>query len=316
MARWIVRRIAASVAVLLAVSAAIFFLGRAAAPGNVATTIIGAGGATTQQRLALERKLGLTRPLYDQYGSWLLGVLHGQFGTSPISGRSATSVIAQEAPVSIEIALLALLLATLVGVAVGIAAAVNANGLGDYAVRAVAMTGLSVPVFVVGTLLVLGAAHYAPSLYSASYTSFFADPAANLQAMILPVLTAALPIGALIVQMTRATILEELHQPYMLAATARGISRRRLLGVHALKTALPPLLTFQAFQFGILLGSLFLVEQIFSLPGLGRGIIADIGNRDYVLVEAEAMVIAAAFVLANLLVDLVDPLIDPRKRVA
>ena len=128
--------------VLLAVSAAVFFLGRLLAPGNAATTIIGAGGSTAQQRYALEERLGLTRPLVLQYWSWLTGVVHGQFGVSPISGRSATSVILQEAPVSMELAFVALVVATIAGVTIGVWAAIRAGGAWDYAVRGIALTGL------------------------------------------------------------------------------------------------------------------------------------------------------------------------------
>lgn len=308
------RRVLTSVGLLFVVSAAIFFLGSSLAPGNAATTIIGTSGATAQQTLALERQLGLNRPLYVQYWIWLKGVLHGSFGVSPISGRSATSVIGQELPVSLEVAVLAMLVATIVGVALGVLIAIRANGVADYTIRAAGLTGLSVPVFVSGTLLVLAAAHFVPSLYSAGYVSLSENLPENLKDMILPVVATALPFTCLIMQMTRAAMLEQLSQPFMLAARARGLKPRQLYFEHALKTALPSLLTFQAFQFGVLLGSLFLVEEVFSLPGLGRGLVSDISNRDFVLVEAEALVIAAFFIVANLLADLLELAIDPRKR--
>ena len=310
------RRITGAVIVIVAVSATVFFAGRALAPGNVATIIIGAEGATAQQRHQLEHRLGLDRSPVEQYGDWLGGVVHGDFGISPISQRSATSVLGQEAPVSVELALLALLLATVVGVPLGVVAAIRANGPTDFALRGAALSGFSVPVFVSGTLFVLGAARWAPSLYSAKYVSLTEDPIANLRGMVLPVITAAIPVTALLMQMTRGTMLEQLSQPFVRVAETRGVPGWRIHFIHALKNALSPIVTFQGFQFGILLGSLFVVEQVFSLPGLGRGVIQDIGNRDFVLVEAQVMVIAAAFVLGNLLVDLVDPIIDRRKAAA
>jgi peptide/nickel transport system permease protein len=308
------KAIGSTIVVLLLCSAAVFFAGNVLAPGNAATTLIGAEGATPEQRAELNHRLGLDRPLIVQYFDWVVGAAHGDFGVSPISNRSATSVIIQEAPVSLEVALLALLLATLIGVPLGVMAAVWAGRPIDYLLRVIALTSLSVPVFVIGTLLVLVAANNAPDLTPATFVPLISDPGANLVGMLLPVLTAAIPTMALLMQMTRATMLENLSQPYVTMAYARGIPRWRIYFVHALKNALPPITTFLGFQLGILLGSLFIVETVFSLPGLGRGLIGSVNARDYVVLEAEVMIIAAAFILGNLVVDLLVPLIDPRKR--
>ena len=311
-----VKRIAGSVLVLFAVSAAVFFAGNALAPGSAVTMLIGAEGATSQQQQQLRHQLGLDRPLTVLYWEWVTGVFHGDFGTSPISHRAASAVVAQETPVSLELALLALLVATVIGIPIGALAAVWADRPLDYAVRGVTLTGLSVPVSVTGTVLVLGAARYAPGLYAVSFVTLFSNPTGNVISVLLPALTAAVPTAALLMQMTRGTMLECLSQPYMTMADARGVPRWRLYFIHALKNALPPILTFLGFQFGILLGSLFVVENVFSLPGLGSGIVASINNRDYVVLEAEVMVIAAAFVAGNLLVEVLEPIVDPRKRTA
>lgn len=312
----IAKRIGGSVLVIFAVSVAVFFAGNALAPGSAVTILIGAEGATSLQEQQLRHQLGLDRPLTAQYGAWATGVLHGNFGVSPISHRTASDVVAQETPVSLELALLALLLATLIGIPVGALAAVWADRPFDYLVRGVTLTGFSIPVFVTGTLLVLAAARYAPGLYAVSFVPLFSNPIGNLVSVLLPAVTAATPTTALLMQMTRGTMLECLSQPYVKMADARGVPRWSLYFIHALKNALPPILTFQGFQFGILLGSLFVVESVYSLPGLGGGIVASINNRDYVLLEAQVMVIAAAFVVGNLVVDLLEPIVDPRKRVA
>jgi len=312
----ILKRIGGSVVVIVAVSVVVFFAGNALAPGSAVTMLIGAEGATSQQTQALRHQLGLDRPLTVQYWDWAVGALHGNFGVSPISHRTGTAVLAQETPVSLELALLALLISTLIGLPAGVLVAVWADRPVDYVARAVALAGFSVPVFVTGTLLVLAAARYVPGLYAASYVPLTANPAGNLVSMLLPAVTAAIPTTTLLMQMTRGTMLECLSQPYVTMADARGVPRWSLYFVHALKNALPPILTFQAYQFGILLGSLFVVESVFSLPGLGSGVVGAINNRDYVLVEAQVMVIGAAFVLGNLVVDVLEPIVDPRKRVA
>lgn len=308
------KRIGGSLMVLLAVSAAVFFAGNTLAPGSAVTMLIGAEGATSQQQQQLRHQLGLDRPLGVQYRDWISGVLRGDFGVSPISHRTASAVIAQETPVSLELAFLALLIATVLGIPAGALAGVWADRPFDYLIRGVTLTGLSVPVFVTGTLLVLGASRYAPGLYAVSFVPLSANVAANLLSVFFPAITAAVPTTALLMQMTRGTMLECLTQPYVVVADARGVPRLRLYFIHALKNALPPILTFLGFQFGILLGSLFIVEYVFSLPGLASGIVSSINNRDYVLLEAEVMVIATAFVVANVVVELLEPIIDPRKR--
>jgi peptide/nickel transport system permease protein len=309
------KRIAGSLAVLLAVSAAVFFAGNALAPGSAVTMLIGAEGATSQQQQQLRHQLGLDRPLGVQYREWVSGVLRGDFGVSPISHRTASAVIAQETPVSFELAFLALFIATIAGIPVGALAAVWADRPFDYVIRGVTLTGLSVPVFVTGTLLALGASRYAPGLYAVSFVPLSKNIAANVVSLFFPAITAAIPTTALLMQMTRGTMLECLSQYYVVVADARGVPRLSLYFVHTLKNALPPILTFLGFQFGILLGSLFIVENVFSLPGLASGIVSSINNRDYVLLEAQVMVTAAVFVTANVVVELLEPIIDPRKRV-
>jgi peptide/nickel transport system permease protein len=307
-------RIAAAVLVLIAVSAIIFFTGNALAPGSAVTTLVGNEGATAAQTRALEHRLGLDESLPQQYWRWLTRAARGNFGTSPLSSRSATDVIRQEAPVTLEIAFLALVLGTLIGVPLGVIAAARPGGIVDVSVRGLALVGFSVPVFVTGTLLVIVTARYIPSLYSPQYVPLTTNVTANLRSMALPVIAAALPSIATLVQLTRGTLLECLSQPYIAFARARGLASRRIYFVHALKSSLPPILTFQGFHFGLLVGTLVVVEQVFSMPGLGRGIISDIGRRDFVLVEAEALVIAVCFILGNLLVEVLEPVVDPQKR--
>jgi peptide/nickel transport system permease protein len=308
------KTISSTIIVLFLCSAAVFFAGNLLAPGSAVTTLIGAEGATPQQRQEIERRLGLDRPLLVQYFSWVGRAARGDFGVSPISNRRASEVIAQEAPTSLELALLVLVFATLTGVPAGVVAAVWGGRRLDYFIRTVALTSLAVPIFVIGTVFLLMSSTYAPGLVSSTFTPFWTDPKANLVGLVVPTITATIPTAAQLMQMTRATMLEVLSQPYVAMAYARGISRARIYFIHALKNALPPIITFQGFLLGILLGSLFIVETVFSLPGLARGLIGSINNRDYVVLMAEVMVIAASFIAGNLVAELLVAAIDPRKR--
>lgn len=310
------KTVGSTLIVLLLCSAAVFFAGNLLAPGSAVTTLIGAEGATKEQREELERRLGLDRPLVVQYASWVTGAARGDFGVSPISNRRATDVIAQEAPTSLQLALLVLALSTLTGVPAGVAAAVWAGRWTDYLIRTVALASLAIPVFVLGTVFLLMSSAYAPDLVAATFVPFSTDPGANLVGLIVPTITATIPTAAQLMQMTRATMLEVLSRPYVTMAYARGIPRGRIYFVHALKNALPPIITFQGFLLGILLGSLFIVETVFSLPGLARGLIGSINNRDYVVLMAEVMVIATFFIVGNLVAELLVAAIDPRKRSA
>lgn len=307
-----VRRIASAVLISLAVSAMVFFGGKGLAPGNIVTVLVGSEGASQEQIDSLNHQFGLDKPLVVQYLDWLKGAVHGDFGISLISHESVTSIIGQQTPVSLELAIFALVLASGIGVPIGVLAAVRTNSGSGWAVRLPFLIIFGVPVFVAGTVFLLITARFFPFWYSASYVPISEDVRSNLVALFLPALTAGLPTSALVIQMTRAAMLDSLSQPYIVMARAKGVSPWKIHYLHALKAAFGPILTLIGFQFGILLGSLFVVEQIFSLPGLGRGVLGAIGERDFGVVQAEVLVIAIAFILGNLIVDMVHPLIDRR----
>jgi peptide/nickel transport system permease protein len=311
--RFAAERVIGLVLVLLAVSAIIFSLG-SLIPGDLATVLVGSEGATPEQFERVREELGLNDPLVVQYARWMGGVLQGDFGVSPITGRSVNTELANQVPVSLELTALALIVSTIIGVPLGILAAVHANKAWDFAIRAVLLVGFSVPIFVAGILLLLFGSKYLTPLYAATYTPISQDLTENLRAMFLPVMSIAIPVSAMTMQMTRTSMLETLGPHFITMARAKGARRRSILYVHALKNAMSPVLTLLGFQFGILLGGLFVVEAIFSLPGVGRGLLVAIGQRDYPLVMAITMVIATAFVVVNVIVDLLYPVLDPRQR--
>jgi peptide/nickel transport system permease protein len=245
---------------------------------------------------------------------WLGHAVQGDFGTSPITGRNVTADLAQQIPVSVELALLCLFFSTLIGLPAGILAAVHANRRLDVLIRSQLLIAFSVPTFVIGILVLLVGSRVAPDLFRMSFTAWSQDPAAHIRSMVMPLLTITLPIAAMTMQMTRSAMLEVLGDPFIVTARASGVRLKRIYYLHALRNALPPIITFIGFQFGVMLGGLIVVEQIFSLPGLGRGMLEAISTRDYPMVTATTLVFAVSFVLINALIDMLYPVLDPRQR--
>jgi peptide/nickel transport system permease protein len=300
-------------AVLLAVSALVFGLGTLI-PGDMTSVIVGQEGATQEQFEQVRRNLGLDRPLPVQYARWLGAALQGDLGKSPITGRTVSSDLLQQIPVSVELAVMCLLLSTLMGLPAGIVAAVHANRRLDVAIRSLLLITFSVPTFVIGILILLLGSQLAPDLFRVSFTPWSQDPLMHLRSMAMPLLTITFPMTAMTMQMTRSAMLEVLSDPFINTARAVGVRLPRIHYLHALRNALPPIVTFIGFQFGVMLGGLIVVEQIFSLPGLGRGMLEAISTRDYPMVTATTLVFAMSFVLINAVIDLLYPLLDPRQR--
>lgn len=313
MIKLLTARLAALAAVLLAVSALVFGLG-SLIPGDLTSVVVGQEGATAEQFEQVRRDLGLDQPLAVQYVRWLGNALHGDFGKSPITGRSVASDLAQQIPVSVELALLCLIFSTAIGLPAGVLAAVHANRRLDVLIRTQLLIVFSVPTFVIGILVLLVGSRFAPDLFRVSFTPWSQDPLMHLRSMAMPLLTITLPMAAMTMQMTRGAMLEVLGEPFIVTARAVGVRLPRIWYLHALRNALPPIITFIGFQFGVLLGGLIVVEQIFSLPGLGRGMLEAISTRDYPMVTAATLVFAVGFVLVNALIDLLYPVLDPRQR--
>ena len=313
MLKLVASRLAALVAVLFAVSALVFALG-SLIPGDLTSVIVGQEGATQEQFDKVRRDLGLDKPLPVQYARWIGRALQGDLGKSPITGRNIASDLAHQIPVSLELAVLCLLLSTLIGLPAGIVAAVHANRRLDVAIRSLLLVIFSVPTFVIGILVLLVGSRLAPELFRVSFTPWSIDPWMHLRSMAMPLLTITFPMAAMTMQMTRSAMLEVLSDPFIVTARAVGVPLARIHHLHALRNALPPIITFLGFQFGILLGGLIVVEQIFSLPGLGRGMLEAISTRDYPMVTATTLVFAVAFVVINAVIDLLYPLLDPRQR--
>lgn len=306
-----IRKLTGAIAVLLALSALVFMAGRALAPGDPAQLIAGPK-ASPETVENIRQSLGFDRPLVTQYLDWLGSALRGDLGTSPFSGQANRDVIAQQAPVSFQLALFGLLVAVAIGIPAGVYAATRAKQARVWAVRLPLLIAFAFPAFVSGSFALYVATHYLPNLYSPNYIPVSDGLLANAQMMLLPVLAVGIPTAPLIMQMTRSAMLEVLATPYISTARTNGIAEWRVTYVYALRAAMPPVLTLIGMIFGLLVGGLFIVEQIFSLPGLGRGILDSLELRDFSQATGQALVLATAFILGNLLVDLMLPLVDRR----
>jgi peptide/nickel transport system permease protein len=311
MSAYLCRRLLLTLPTLLGVSLLVFTLARLI-PGDTATVLVGETGKDTAAQLALRQALQLDQPYPQAYLAWLAGVLRFDFGTSLVTGSPVATQLMARIPVSLELALLALLVTLLVGLPLGIAAALRPNGWLDGIVRVAAVAAQSMPDFWIGILLIV-----IPSLlwrYAAplTYAAPWEQPLVNLQLMLLPAFALGLRASAGVLRFTRAGLLEVLDAEYVRTARAKGLPAVRVVTVHALKNACLPLLTFLGTQFSRLLGGAVIVETLFVLPGVGRGTVEAVSQRDYTQLQANVLFIAVVYLVVNLGVDLLYGLVDPR----
>jgi len=312
--RYLARRAVWTVLALLGVSVLIFLLVRLL-PGNIVDIIAGTEGQLgREQRAAVLREFGLDKPLPVQYLLWLGNMLQGNFGWSFRSGQPVAALIASRLPITIELAVLAILGVAFVGIPLGMAASVSRSVRVRTLVQIVGVLGLSLPSFWIAILLIITASSLFGWLPALIYVPPWADPWVNLQQMFLPVLSLGLGLSAVVVRMTRSSMLEVLGQDFIRVARAKGLSTRAVLLRHTLRNALIPIVTVLGLQTGFLLGGVVITEQIFGLPGLGWTLLNGVYQRDYPVVQGTVMVFAVTFVLVNLLVDLLYTYLDPRIR--
>ncbi|MGW0810686.1 ABC transporter permease [Nonomuraea sp. NPDC002799] len=310
----VARRVAATIGTLFGVAVFVFVMLRAI-PGNQITAGLGteAAALTPAQQLALERYYGLDQPLVTQFFSWLGNMFTGNFGYSARAQQSVLDLTLQSLPVTFELAVLSIVLALLIGVPLGMVSASKANSPRDAVGQVVSLAGLSIPAFLLATtLLSIFAASFGFNPNGQGFATLFADPLLNLEQMLLPALVLGFGIAAPILRTTRTAVLEVRSNDFVRTARAKGVPERRLQVRHVLGNALVPIVTMTGLQFGYLLGGAVVVEQIFSVPGIGRQVLLGIQQKEYAVVQSTVLVIALAFVLVNLLTDLLYRVIDPR----
>jgi len=312
--RYLVRRGLWTVAALVGVSLLIFVLVRLL-PGTIVDILTGTEGQlSAAQKAAVMHSFGLDRPLPVQYAFWVASMAHGNFGVSFRSGQPVSGLLASRLPITIELALLCVASVAIVGVPLGILASVSRSIRVKTAVQIIGLLGLSVPNFWIAVLLIIVASylfHWLPALI---YVPPWAQPWVNLQQMFLPVLSLSLGLVAVVVRMTRSSMLEVLGQEFVKVAQAKGVRPFGVLLRHALRNALIPIVTVLGLQVGYLLGGVVITEQIFGLPGLGWMLLNGVYQRDYPVVQGTVMLFALTFVVVNLGVDLIYTYLDPRIR--
>lgn len=286
-------------------------------PGTVVEQMLGGDAAYDEQaKASLRAFFGLDRPFHVQYLEWLGSLLRGDLGISWRTARPVVKLIEPRFALTAELALLTIIVSITVGVPLGILSAVKRRTAIDDALRLASLTGLSVPVFWQGSMLILGLSVLFRWMPPVIYTSLIENPRSNLEIMLLPALTLGTASSAVIMRMTRSVFLEVLRNDYIRTARAKGLHDRVVLARHALKNALIPIVTVVGLQFGQILGGVVVVEEVFALPGLGRTVVQALFERDYPLVQAATLLIALALMLLNLAVDLTYALLDPRVRYA
>ena len=302
--------------VLLGVSLVTFSLIRLV-PGDPVSVILGPDTRASAQDIAnIRASYGLDDPPPVQYVRWMGKLLSGDLGTSFRTGRSLTQELALRVPVTAELTILATILGLVPALLVGILAAVKRNSIADYIATVSTLIGVSVPNFLLATLLVLALSIGLRWLPPLGYVELRTDPLGNLKTMLLPALSRGLPFAAIMMRITRSSVLEILGHDYVRVARAKGLRNEGVLGRHVLPNAAIPIITVAGIQIARLLGGAVIVETIFGLPGIGRYVYDAISMRDYPVVQGVTLVVALAFVLISLLVDVLYAVVDPRLRTA
>jgi peptide/nickel transport system permease protein len=274
-------------------------------PGDPARMVAGAEASAEDVELIRER-LGLNEPLYVQFGSYIAGVVKGDFGTSMRSGRPITEEIMTRFPTTFKLTIFSVVILVVVGLFAGIFSATKPNSLRDNATMMFALFGISMPVFWLGLMLILLFSYYIPILPSGGNS--------ELKHFILPAIALGLSSSAILARLTRSSILEVINQDFVRTARAKGVKEKIVVYKHTLKNALIPIITIIGLEFGSLLGGAVLTETVFSINGLGRFLIQSIQFRDYPAVQGCVLFIAVLFVVVNIIVDLSYGLVDPRVR--
>ncbi|MBS7704723.1 ABC transporter permease [Chelatococcus asaccharovorans] len=306
MLTFILKRLLVAIPTLLGVLTVVFFVVRVA-PGDPAIVILGES-ASAPALETLREQLGLNRPLIEQYFSFLGSVLQGDLGRSMISNQPVLTEVWRVLPYTFELTGAALLIGVIFGVPLGVISARYRNGWADYVVRFFSLLGLSFPAFISAILLLLAFAITIP-LFPVIGEASYADPAQRLRALNL-----GLIMVAYITRVSRSSMLAVINQDYIRTAQAKGVPPGVVVGRHALRNALIPIVTVIGLYLGVLIGNSVLTEIVFNRPGLGKLIVIALNQRDYPTLQAMLVIYAVFIVLANILTDLIYGVIDPRVR--
>ena len=315
MLAYIIRRLVLVIPTLIGVAVAVFFLIRVM-PGDVVVVKLRADGAqVTEETIQAERKrLGLDKPIAAQFVDYMVGLAKLDLGKSLWTGESVGREIAIRFPVTFQVSIMATLIAVMIAIPLGTLAAVYRDTWVDNVIRVVAVSGLAIPGFWLGMLIILGLLAFFNWLPKIGYVSIFEDPITNLSALIWPALSVGYRYAAVVTRLMRSALLEVMREDYIRTARAKGVYQSLVIRRHAVRNALLPVVTVIGLEFAFLLGGLVVTEQVFNLNGIGKLFVDAAMRGDFTLIQGLVLLIATVFVIVNLLIDILYAFLDPRIR--
>lgn len=315
MRQYLIRRILLMIPTLLGVAMVIFLLMRVVPGDIVELKYAGEGASITKETLQKERELlGLDKPLWFQFGSWLWGLMRGNFGVSMWTGRPIIHEVSIRFELTLQLAIMAMILAVILGIPLGMIAALKQDTWVDYSVRVFSIAGLATPSFWLGVIMILVLLIFFKWLPPMEFTPIWKNPAANLVQLVWPALAVGYRYSAMIMRMTRSTMLDVLREDYIRTARAKGLFEKLILIRHALKNALLPVMSVIGLELAFLLGGLVVTEQVFNLNGLGLLLVQSIERRDYTMTQSLVLLVAFFFIVMNFALDILFAWLDPRVR--
>jgi peptide/nickel transport system permease protein len=315
MLRYALYRLFLVIPTLLAIAVIVFLVLRVVPGDPVAIKLTAESGEVTEEQIQSERvRLGLADPLHVQFVTYMSGLVRGDLGISLYSERPVLDEIVQRIPLSIELALLATVLSVLIGAPLGTLAALLRGSWLDYVIRVITISGLAVPSFWLGMLIIMFLLQVVGSLPPLGTTSLLEDPLRNLSQLIWPALSVAFRYSAVIARMLRSSILEVLSEDYIRTARAKGLKERVVIVKHGMRNALLPTVTVVGLEFAFLIGGLVVTEQVFNINGIGKMFVNAVVFNDFTMLQGLVLVVATSFVIVNLVVDLLYAALDPRIR--
>ncbi len=315
MSRYIIKRLFLMIPTLLGVAVFVFLLMRVIPGDIVELRLTSEGGFVTEEVLAMERaRLGLDKPVWQQFATWIGGIVRLDFGTSMWTGRPISHEIGIRIQLSLEIAILATVVAILIAIPLGTLAALKQDTWVDYAVRVFSIAGLSMPSFGLGILIILFLLIYFQWVPPMFFTPIWVDPWENLSQMVWPAAAVGYRYSAVSTRMMRSSTLEVLREDYVRTARAKGLWEQVVIVRHAMKNAMLPVITVIGLEFAFLIGGLVVTEQVFNLNGLGKLFVQSIAQRDYTMTQTLVLLVAVTFVMVNFVIDILYAWLDPRIR--
>jgi len=315
MRQYLIRRILLMIPTLLGVAIVIFLLMRVVPGDIVELKYAGEGASISRETLEKERQLlGLDKPLYYQFGSWMWGLMRGNFGVSMWTGRPIMHEVSIRFELTLQLAIMAMIISVILGIPLGMIAALKQDTWADYSVRVFSIAGLATPSFWLGVLMILVLLIFFKWLPPMEFTPLWKNPAANFVQLIWPAMAVGYRYSAMIMRMTRSTMLDVLREDYIRTARAKGLFEKLILTRHALKNALLPVLSVIGMELAFLLGGLVVTEQVFNLNGLGLLLVQSIERRDYTMTQSLVLLVGFFFVMMNFVLDILFGWLDPRVR--